>query len=123
MDPHQDRIARLEDPIEEVDEDAGEVVLLVDSLVIRYGAVHEVVDGPHERGRDGLYVGAYAVPCADRAEGPCLVIRDRIETLDQAAPNLAQVLFQRILARFASLDALSCENATNCRGKAPWLLT
>src|SRR5208337_2129544 len=32
IDPHQDGIARLEDLIEEADEDAGEVVLLVDSL-------------------------------------------------------------------------------------------
>src|SRR5208282_902380 len=33
--PHQDGIARLEDLIEEADEDAGEVVLLVDSLGMR----------------------------------------------------------------------------------------
>ncbi len=31
IDPHQDGIARLEELIEEADEDAGEVVLLVDS--------------------------------------------------------------------------------------------
>ena len=46
IDPHQDGIARLEDLIEEADEDAGEVVLLVDSLGMRNGAVHDVVHGP-----------------------------------------------------------------------------
>ena len=46
IDPHQDGIARLEDLIEEADADAGEVVLLVDSLGMRNGAVHDVVHGP-----------------------------------------------------------------------------
>jgi hypothetical protein len=46
IDPHQDGSARLEDLIEEADEDAGEVVLLVDSLGTRNGAVHDVVHGP-----------------------------------------------------------------------------
>ena len=43
--PHQDGIARLEDLIDEADEDAGEVVLRVDSGPDRRG-VHDVVHGP-----------------------------------------------------------------------------
>ena len=46
IDPHQDGIARLEDLIEEADEDGGEVVLLVDSPGLSNGAVHDVVHGP-----------------------------------------------------------------------------
>src|SRR5271157_774322 len=46
IDPHQDGIARLEDLIEEADEDGGEVVLLVDAPGMSNGAVHDVVHGP-----------------------------------------------------------------------------
>ena len=46
IDPHQDGIGRLEDLIEEADEDGGEVVLLVDSPGMSNGAVHDVVHGP-----------------------------------------------------------------------------
>ena len=46
IDPHQDGIACLEDLIEQADEDAGEVVLLVDSPGLSNGAVHDVVHGP-----------------------------------------------------------------------------
>ena len=46
IDAHQDGIVRLEDLIEETDVDGGEVVLLVDPLGIRDGAVHDVVHGP-----------------------------------------------------------------------------
>ena len=38
--------SRLEDLIEEADEDGGEVVLLVDSPGMSNGAVHDVVHGP-----------------------------------------------------------------------------
>ena len=46
IDPHQDGIAGLEDLIEQADEDAGEVVLLVDFAGMSNGAVHDVVHGP-----------------------------------------------------------------------------
>ena len=45
IDPHQDGIAPLEDLIEEVDDDGGEVVLLVDSQGLSNGAVQDVVHG------------------------------------------------------------------------------
>jgi len=46
IDRRQDGIARLEDLVEEADADSGEVVLLIDSLGMSNGAVHDVVHGP-----------------------------------------------------------------------------
>ena len=46
IDPHQNGIVRLEDLIEEADDDGGEVVLLVDPPGLSNGAVHDVVHGP-----------------------------------------------------------------------------
>src|SRR5208337_4129985 len=46
IDRHQNGIARLEDLIEEADDDGGEVVLLVDPPGLSNGAVHDVVHGP-----------------------------------------------------------------------------
>ena len=45
IDPYQDGITRLEDLIEEADADGREVILLVDSLGIRNGGMHDVVHG------------------------------------------------------------------------------
>ena len=45
IDPHQHRVAGLEDFIVDADEDGGEVVLLVDSLGLGDGAVNDVVHG------------------------------------------------------------------------------
>ena len=44
--PSQDGIARLEDLIEQADEDAGEAVLLVDFAGRSNGTLHDVVHGP-----------------------------------------------------------------------------
>ena len=46
IDPHQDRIARLEDLVEQADADGGEVVPLIDPPGLSDGAVHDVVHGP-----------------------------------------------------------------------------
>jgi len=48
IDPTKTGSRRLEDLIEEADEDAGEVVLLVDSLGMRNGAAHDVCTVPRE---------------------------------------------------------------------------
>ena len=47
IDPHEDRIAGLEDLIEKTDENAGEVVLLVGCPGRSNSAVLDVVHGPH----------------------------------------------------------------------------
>ena len=46
IDTHQHGIGRLKDLVVGSDHDAGEVVLLVDSLGLSDGAEHDVVHGP-----------------------------------------------------------------------------
>ena len=48
IDPHQDGIGRLEHPIEEADEDGGEVVLLVDSPGLSTGLCTMLCTVPRE---------------------------------------------------------------------------